>query len=203
MVLSKAWYSWYRFNQYTTMPSISLTETDFKSSSGDLELLQASESGLFHTIPNAKLVLYYQLPAGCDRSFQKLADLERHYAVDPKMFPCDYSKCARFTKPFTRRDHYRDHLEDYHKEDIGKSNLKKNSSNMEQQRDQKTWQGERVVDPGWWRCGRCLLRQIAGLECRGCRAVCANKRVETPEKPFDQGSEWLSDEDHEKSLRSY
>jgi len=149
MVLSKAWYSWYRFNQYTTMPSISLTETDFTSSSGDLELLQASESGLFHTIPNTKLVLHCQLPAGCDRGFKKLADLERHYAVDPQMFLCDYSKCEKFTKPFTRRDHHRDHLEDYYKEDIGKSNLKKNSSNMEQQREQKTWQGERVVDPGW------------------------------------------------------
>ncbi len=34
-------------------------------------------------------------------------------------FTCDYPKCDRSQNPFNRKDHYRNHLRDYHKEAIG------------------------------------------------------------------------------------
>jgi len=58
------------------------------------------------------------LTAGCDKSFKRKADLERHYEQkhmphsEKFHFACDYTKCARALEPFRRADHYRD----YHKE---------------------------------------------------------------------------------------
>jgi hypothetical protein len=66
-------------------------------------------------------------PWGClgkQTIFSRPADLERHYKnvhapQDEKdRFPCGYPKCKRATSTFTRKDHYRDHLRDSHKEDI-------------------------------------------------------------------------------------
>ncbi|KUJ10164.1 uncharacterized protein LY89DRAFT_787791 [Mollisia scopiformis] len=64
--------------------------------------------------------------------FTRPADLERHYknvhsTQGPNQFRCDYSTCGRRSQPFTRKDHYRDHLRDYHKEDVGSA--KKGSRN--------------------------------------------------------------------------
>src|SRR4051812_31455222 len=66
-----------------------------------------------------------QFPGSCERSFGRPADLDRHYEnlhvplEERKRFECDYRRCTSKTHPFGRKDHYRDHLRDYHKEDLG------------------------------------------------------------------------------------
>ena len=56
-------------------------------------------------------------------AFSIAADLERHYitahAYNQDSFPCDYRNCPRAIEPFRRKDHYREHLRGYHKEDLG------------------------------------------------------------------------------------
>ena len=71
-----------------------------------------------------------------------------HAAIDksqPVQFICDRRFCGRTAdKPFGRKDHYRDHLRDYHKEDIGSARVPKNCANPEEVR--KMWLEGRVID---------------------------------------------------------
>ncbi|KAE9370269.1 hypothetical protein N431DRAFT_484518 [Stipitochalara longipes BDJ] len=73
--------------------------------------------------------------------FSRPADLERHYKNEPRVnkdsFPCDYAKCSRFQDLFTRKDHYRDHPKDFHKEDAEGENL--SSDNKKGQKEQRHW----------------------------------------------------------------
>lgn len=56
--------------------------------------------------------------------FTRMADLERHMrhihtdADKKERFLCDYSACSRSATPFHRKDHYREHLREYHLEDL-------------------------------------------------------------------------------------
>lgn len=62
------------------------------------------------------------------------------------LFPCDYPECTRARDPFTRRDHYRDHLRDFHKEDIGLFGLQRKSDFS-----RKQWLSKRRDQtPQWW-----------------------------------------------------
>ena len=67
------------------------------------------------------------LTADCSAgAFKRLADLQRHYAqvhsgaMVKESYVCDYPRCSRRREPFGRRDHFRDHLRDFHCEDICK-----------------------------------------------------------------------------------
>lgn len=129
-----------------------------------------------------------QYPGGCNGKtnvFGRPADLERHYknvhASEKDSFPCDYRKCARKLEPFTRKDHYRDHLRDYHKEHIGAAKGEKSSREKNSQKwlkDQRKWLDERIIDPRNWRCARCLVRNpITSYaqqpwECSNCKNTC-------------------------------
>jgi len=122
-------------------------------------------------------------PGICSKLFSRIADLERHYKIvhapaDQKVaFPCDYSRCARLSDPFTRKDHYRDHLRGYHKEDIGSVKIYGMKVGGEQE---ATWLVERRIDSKYWRCAICLVRIYVAddaWECPNCKRPCEAERV--------------------------
>ncbi len=88
-----------------------------------------------------KKLLWACLENGCSqKSFARSADLDRHYkqvhTLDAKKenFFCDYPKCSH-------RDAFRskDHLREYHKEDLVKRGTK------------ESWLEGRIIKPEWWR----------------------------------------------------
>lgn len=124
---------------------------------------------------------------GCQskKAFNRPADLERHYRnvhvseSQRERYQCDYSKCDRAADPFTRKDHYRDHLRDYHKEDLGQAKGAKTEDRPKWERAQKVWLAERNISSDWWRCAKCLLRVHAaeeGWECQKCNEKCDLER---------------------------
>ncbi|PQE05760.1 egg shell protein [Rutstroemia sp. NJR-2017a BVV2] len=134
-----------------------------------------------------------QFPVRCPgKRFGRPADLERHYrqvhadADQKSSFPCDYPPCTRHTDPFTRKDHYRDHLKDFHKEDMGSAKQGKNARDTRKwQEAQQAWLEERRMDLRWWRCKKCLLRvyvKTDGYRCGTCNEDCAVERVEARER---------------------
>ncbi|KAI0164472.1 hypothetical protein GGR52DRAFT_125098 [Hypoxylon sp. FL1284] len=114
----------------------------------------------------------------CNASpFRRKADLERHYlhkhrdASQKTPFPCDWKRCQRSREPFYRLDHLREHMRDYHNED-----LPRRGPNKENNSD---WWASRNVDPAWWRCAKCLARipiDTKGFECAKCKTQCEPER---------------------------
>jgi hypothetical protein len=113
---------------------------------------------------------------GCDKTFKRRADLDRHYKHrhcpdnSRVSYRCDYAKCGRRHDPFYRRDHYRDHLRDFHKEDIEKRGV---TTNQE-------WLEGRNVSIHWWRCHKCLSRVIVNqsqYDCPNCKTTCQPARA--------------------------
>ncbi|KAL0777925.1 hypothetical protein CaCOL14_005578 [Colletotrichum acutatum] len=125
-------------------------------------------------------VVDYKFPcleAGCTANpFKRKADLERHYRQvhqDPskkEAHKCDYPKCSRRSEPFGRRDHFRDHLRDYHNEDIFKRGTHVDDS----------WLQGRNLSSRWWRCSKCLIRvdvnSYPDHVCPKCKNPCEDKR---------------------------
>ncbi|RSM20792.1 hypothetical protein CDV31_000482 [Fusarium ambrosium] len=118
------------------------------------------------------------LHPGCTaKPFKRIADLQRHYRnthnpdETKDAYFCDYSRCTRAHEPFRRRDHYRDHLREYHREDIQKRGVTINEE----------WLNDRNYASSWWRCPRCLIRVHISkndFECPGCKGSCESKRKE-------------------------
>ncbi|KAK0707589.1 hypothetical protein B0H67DRAFT_647759 [Lasiosphaeris hirsuta] len=114
-----------------------------------------------------------------DKGFGRSADLERHnkqvHTSDDKKakYICDYRKCLRHKQPFFRQDHFRDHLREFHKEDLPRRGVKP---------DSKWWKGRalRAIFGGWWRCNRCLAHRVDirrdGYVCPGCGNHCELER---------------------------
>jgi hypothetical protein len=93
-----------------------------------------------------------------NRVYHRLADLQRHNSMrhmdsEPKSYSCDYRKCPRRETPFFRKDHFRDHLRDYHKEDLIGWSIN---------RTKDSWESRplHAMPRGWWRCGRCLAHRV-------------------------------------------
>ncbi|KAK2590096.1 hypothetical protein QQS21_012226 [Conoideocrella luteorostrata] len=115
---------------------------------------------------------------GCNaKPFKRRADLDRHYkhrhaSESQKVsFNCDYPRCSRRRDPFHRLDHFRDHLREFHKEDIEKRGGPVNQE----------WFENRRVSSTWWRCSKCLHRiyiEKSGYECPDCKTPCQTKRKE-------------------------
>ena len=136
-----------------------------------------------------------QFPGGCvgkQTTFTRHADLERHYinvhasTSQDSTYACDYGSCQRSNDPFRRKDHYRDHLRDFHKEDLGAAYGQKTAIDIAKWFErQKIWLAERRVQPHWWRCPKCLLRvHVAkdGWVCRICKVKCEGDRRTAREK---------------------
>jgi len=134
--------------------------------------------GCSRTGPKAPKKYQCLYPMCTQPAFGRSADLERHLTklhfpeAQKETYNCDYKKCQRSASTaFTRRDHFRDHLREFHKEDI----LKRGRGS----RDQTEWLWERQVDARWWRCGKCLSRiklNSDGWECPVCRQMCEPDR---------------------------
>ena len=114
-------------------------------------------------------------PACDSKPFKRKADLDRHWEhvhapPDQKVsYFCDYTKCGRHTDPFHRMDHCRDHLREYHKEDLIRKNGKEDDE----------WYQNRKVSSKWFRCTKCLHRnQIkeTGWTCPNCNTPCDKRR---------------------------
>ncbi len=109
----------------------------------------------------------------CLKSFDRSADLDRHQkqvhlsnGVKAK-YGCDYRRCPRKNDHFHRKDHFRDHLRDYHKEDL----FKRGGGSTE------AWLKERNIAKMWWRCSHCLMRvDKSRWECPGCKYSCEQDR---------------------------
>lgn len=125
--------------------------------------------------------------------FARQADLERHYRhihAPPEVintYHCDYAKCVRNQEPFTRKDHFRDHLRDYHKEDLGHAKVGKTGGKNtdEWKKKQEQWQQERCVNWRIWRCAKCLRKNYIkehGWTCKSCQTSCEGERREARER---------------------
>ncbi|ETR98158.1 hypothetical protein M419DRAFT_89548 [Trichoderma reesei RUT C-30] len=118
------------------------------------------------------------LHPGCDaKPFKRRADLDRHYkhkhapSSQKDSYHCDYARCGRRRDPFHRRDHFRDHLRDFHKEDIEKRGVAA----------KEDWFEGRNASHTWWRCTKCLKRVYIsrqGYECPTCKTSLQAKRKE-------------------------
>ncbi|TFB06861.1 hypothetical protein CCMA1212_001189 [Trichoderma ghanense] len=118
------------------------------------------------------------LHPGCDaKPFRRRADLDRHYkhrhapSSQKDSYHCDYARCGRRRDPFHRRDHFRDHLRDFHKEDIEKRGVAA----------KEDWFEGRNASHTWWRCTKCLKRiyiSRQGYECPTCKTSLQAKRKE-------------------------
>ena len=149
-------------------------------------------------------------------AFSRVADLERHTkhvhldADAKEQFFCDYTDCSRSSMPFHRKDHYREHLREFHCEDLLKrgSNAHRApspnsaasttastptsgsvsasaSASEEYKKLQKRLMQEKQLqnsktDPSWWRCARCLKR----VQIAQCEWTCPDCRgsIEEPRK---------------------
>ncbi|KAK8069523.1 hypothetical protein PG994_006139 [Apiospora phragmitis] len=123
-------------------------------------------------LPEGHICLYTQCEA---RPFKRKADLDRHWQhvhqppEKKSTYYCDYSKCSRYSEPFHRMDHCRDHLREYHKEDLIRKNGKEDDE----------WYRNRKVSSKWFRCTKCLRRnQIkeSAWTCLDCSTPCDKKR---------------------------
>ncbi|PQE13419.1 C2H2 finger domain-containing protein [Rutstroemia sp. NJR-2017a WRK4] len=122
-------------------------------------MITVTTSGLLNVVdPNSQL--YNNTPSQVFLDLpRRPADLKRHYrqvhadADQKDTFPYDYPRCKRHINPSTRKDHYRGHLKDFHKEDIGSAKQGKNvRATKKWQEVQQAWLEERRVDLQWWRC---------------------------------------------------
>jgi hypothetical protein len=99
--------------------------------------------------------------------FKRKADLERHQrnvhkAPTEESHFCDYAKCPRNQEPFLRRDHFRDHLREFHKENLDKRGQQPSTAMTE----------PRTQISARRRCYRCLTRISADVDaCPQCRKV--------------------------------
>ncbi|KAH7368362.1 hypothetical protein B0T11DRAFT_63487 [Plectosphaerella cucumerina] len=87
------------------------------------------------------------------------------------VFTCDYPVCPRMTDGFNRKDRFRVHLQEMHKEDVVKKGGKLDDP----------WLAGRKMYTQWWRCSKCLGRvkvEEHGWECPRDQVKCEPKRRE-------------------------
>ncbi|KAI1172880.1 hypothetical protein F4777DRAFT_559830 [Nemania sp. FL0916] len=128
-----------------------------------------------HSRSTTDVKMYSCLYEHCGMSFRRRADLERHCEQihKPKdSFRCDRRGCHRGgDAPFQRRDHYRDHLREFHLEDLVRRKPSESA--------RESWWQTRNINTQWWRCTRCLTRvnvEKDGYTCSACNTTCEEER---------------------------
>ncbi|KAK0101757.1 hypothetical protein ONS95_006910 [Cadophora gregata] len=130
-----------------------------------------------------------------DEPFTRRADLERHLKnihgpeEMKRPFRCPYDPCINGRhlpgNAFSRKDHMRDHLRDFHQEDIGAARRERLARTDEERRrwekEQRRWLASRKISSRWWTCARCLERRYVerdGWNCATCDRACESEREE-------------------------
>jgi hypothetical protein len=93
--------------------------------------------------------------------------------VEKESYSCDY-RCPKQGQSFYRIEHLRDHLRDYHLEDIPRNRKFGDESKR------IDWYNSREVHKDWWRCKACLEKVHSsqyGWRCPTCRLPCEQDRV--------------------------
>lgn len=91
------------------------------------------------------------------------------------VFLCDYPACNRRNDAFSRKDRFRIHLIDVHKEDV----IRKSDDLTDE------WLQSRKIYVKWWRCTKCLERvkvDDSGWECPKDGTKCEDERREFRQK---------------------
>ncbi|KAE9376597.1 hypothetical protein N431DRAFT_367711, partial [Stipitochalara longipes BDJ] len=121
--------------------------------------------------------------------FSRSVDLQRHYtnvhADRRNPYICDYANCRRSIKSFRGKNHYRDHLRYFHKEDIGCARSKEMEDKLKSKAKQEGCLEERNVSHKHWRCAKCLVKNSVdqvGWECPSCRMRCEEERIKARER---------------------
>jgi hypothetical protein len=102
--------------------------------------------------------------------YEESQQWEQQTSSSQNVWACDWVGCKKAGQPFSRIDHYRDHLRDYHLEDI-----------LGKKRKGLQWFQGRHTYPDWWRCSNCLSRvriEDSGLNCNVCSQPCEPERQE-------------------------
>ncbi|CAP71664.1 uncharacterized protein PODANS_6_6250 [Podospora anserina S mat+] len=146
----------------------------------------SQDASSYQNLPGPTTKQTYEcLAPGCSqKSFSRSADLDRHYKQvhipedEKRKYRCDYKKCLRHEAPFGRLDHLKEHLRDFHKEDL---------ISRPKRQDAQWWESRapRAVFNGWWRCNRCLVVRVDietdGYTCPACGDPCESDRVRVRE----------------------
>ncbi|TLS28153.1 hypothetical protein PpBr36_01910 [Pyricularia pennisetigena] len=135
--------------------------------------------------PSSPKRLYRCPYEGCDSVFDRSANLTRHVLKSkkhviaddssdkPEIFHCGFRICQRAGRDaIPRKDHCREHLRNFHKQDLYKrgENLKAD------------WLEECLIDKTYWYCNKCLTRNStvdvsSPWRCSRCGTKCEPERV--------------------------
>ncbi|KAH7389025.1 hypothetical protein BKA64DRAFT_128083 [Cadophora sp. MPI-SDFR-AT-0126] len=98
--------------------------------------------------------------------------------IEQMTFKCDYDSCHQTqSKTFSQKEAYRDHLRDFHREDI-----------LGSRRVDDLWFETRDIQERWWRCKNCLSRvpiSQDGYTCSTCYEPCEVERINARKARFE------------------
>ncbi|CZS87883.1 uncharacterized protein RCO7_00864 [Rhynchosporium graminicola] len=179
---------------------ILLKENSYLEILNESEISYVTPAKVYLDIPESTQKGFVQCawPGECARGskpFTRSADLARHMQnvhgpqEGRNKFCCSYKTCINDRhldkNAFSRKDHYRDHLRDYHNEDIGAAKGFKDAKNDKQKyawaKAQKIWLTSRNISANHWRCARCLTKKWVskhGWSCDECKLPCEQDRIE-------------------------
>ncbi|TLD21474.1 hypothetical protein PspLS_09143 [Pyricularia sp. CBS 133598] len=135
--------------------------------------------------PSSPKQLYWCPYPDCDAVFDRSANLTRHVAKSkkhaleegssssPEIYHCGFRSCQRTGRDaIPRKDHCREHLRNYHKQDLYKRGEKVGIE----------WLKECLIDKAYWYCNKCLTRNStvdmsSAWRCIRCGTKCENERI--------------------------
>jgi hypothetical protein len=174
----------YSFPAYLTRPVHLASQSSMLAGYSDMKL--DSPVDLFS--PSRASQRYACNHKGCTKTFARAADLDRHMKhvhrsdSDKDLIYCDSPHCDRTKRPFHRSDHFREHLREYHKEDLYRPNKTESAD----------WLLTRNIRAEWWRCRGCLQRVPSAFgveirwECGNCGTKCEDDRQAIRQARFDE-----------------
>ncbi|TLD09187.1 uncharacterized protein PgNI_07698 [Pyricularia grisea] len=136
--------------------------------------------------PSSSAKQLHQCPYdGCDAVFDRSANLTRHVAKSkkhvltngrsgkPDVFHCGFRICQKAGRDaIPRKDHCREHLRNFHRQDLYKRGEKV----------EMDWLRECLIDKAYWYCNKCLARNrtadvSSAWRCSRCGNECEPERI--------------------------